>query len=171
MLTLTTRPYKRFNNICFISILMHKVKRWHPNPISHTNEKPFQSATNLSLYQNCCLKKNTFEIALSKKNIFKIAFSELLDPSKLLPQKRHFQKILFQNCPLKRPFSNYIIKKGIFKIAPRKEYISKIYLSNNYQNYALSKLFPQKKDICEVVCSEKTLSWYIILIHFSLELS
>ena len=129
---------------------MHHVKRCHPNPISHTNEKPFQSAANLSLYQNCSLRKSTFKIALSKKNIFKIAFSELLNPSKLLPRKRHFQKILFQNCPLKRPFSNYIIKKGIFKIAPCKEYIFKIFLSKNYQNYALSKLFPRKKTFAKL---------------------
>ena len=144
LLVLTTRPYKPFKNMCFISILMHNVKRCHPNPISHTNEEPFQSAANLSLYQNCSLKKSTFKIALSKKNIFKIAFSELLNPSKLLPRKRHFQKILFQNCPLKRPFSNYIIKKGIFKIAPLKNIFSKFFSQKiikimHYQNFFLKK--------------------------------
>ena len=129
---------------------MHNVKRCHPNPISHTNEKPFQSAANLSFIKIALSEKVLSKLLSQKKNIFKIAFSELLNPSKLLPRKRHFQKILFQNCPLKRPFSNYIIKKGIFKIAPCKEYIFKIFLSKNYQNYALSKLFPRKKTFAKL---------------------
>ena len=78
---------------------MHNVKRCHPNPISHTNEKPFQSAANLSLYQNCSLRKSTFKIALSKKKHFQNCFLRIAQSLKIASSKKTFSKNTFSKLP------------------------------------------------------------------------
>ena len=95
------------------------------------NKPLFQSAPNLSIYQNYSLKKYLFKIAPSRK-LF----------SSLLPQKRDFQntfknhflkkyifkidpsEIHFQNCSLKK----CIFKKYFLKISPSKNTFPKLHL-------------------------------------------
>ena len=95
-----------------------------------------KSATNLSIFQNCSLKKCIFKIAfsknalsklLSKKDIRKIApsrktskktsskFPSLRYNFKLAPSKNTFLKYIFLS---KNTYSNCSLKKDISKLLP-----------------------------------------------------
>ena len=78
----------------------------------------FQSAVNLSIYQNLFLKKYFFS-----KNVF----SQIL-----LPQKVYFQnRLLKQYISKFAPIKDYTIKKYIIKIASSKNTFSKLFRQRN----------------------------------------
>ena len=155
--------------MCFISILMHNVKRCHPNPyqweaipISTQFKSLSRFLSQKKYFQNCPLKKKTFSKLLSQNCSI---------PQNCFLEKDIFKKYFFKIAPLKGHFQITLSKRAFLKLLPVKNIFSKFFSPKiikimHYQNCFLKKrhlrsCFP-RKDILLIYNFNPFFIWIII---------
>ena len=92
------------------------------------NKPLFQSAPNLSIYQNYSVKKYLFEIA----------------PSRLVPQESYFQACFFKKEIFKILLKIAFSKNTFSKLIPQKYIFKTAHLKSAFSKNTFSKFLPQK---------------------------
>ena len=113
--------------MCFISILMHNVKRCHPNPYQW---KAIPISTQF---------KSLSKLLSQKKNFSKLLSQNCSIPQNCFLEKDIFKKYFFKIAPLKGHFQITLSKRAFLKLLPVKNIFSRFFSQKiikimHYQN-------------------------------------